>query len=357
MPIFDQGYQHWDGAMAGHAWRWLAITRQGVRSQLRKRFTRVWLLLSLAPALVLASALVVWGLLEQGSSLLEPIAPLLRGLPEELRAGPAAFRVPFWTMAFDRFLSVQTFFAMILVGIVGPDLISQDLRFNAMPLYLSRPMRRIDYFLGKLGVIALFLAMVTVVPAVLAYVVGLAFSFQLSVLRDTGRVLLGAIGFGLLFMLSAGMLMLAISSGSRSSRMVGALWLGLWLVSSISAGVLIETVERDWCPLVSYTSNLARSREELLGTQDARNEFLYLAMRARETARDVARSAMPFGPLLKRRPVPQERVPITREMIPRQLLLQSDQFRWQWSAAVLAGLFVASAAVLSTRVRSLDRLK
>ena len=31
MPIFDQGYQHWSGALSGQAWRWLTITRQGVR--------------------------------------------------------------------------------------------------------------------------------------------------------------------------------------------------------------------------------------------------------------------------------------------------------------------------------------
>jgi hypothetical protein len=31
MPIFDQGYQHWSGALSGHAWRWLVITRHGVR--------------------------------------------------------------------------------------------------------------------------------------------------------------------------------------------------------------------------------------------------------------------------------------------------------------------------------------
>ena len=32
MPIFDQGYQHWQGKLSGHAWRWLSITRQGVRT-------------------------------------------------------------------------------------------------------------------------------------------------------------------------------------------------------------------------------------------------------------------------------------------------------------------------------------
>ena len=54
------------------------------------------------------------------------------------------------------------------VLLVGPGLISRDLRFNALPLYFSRPLRRIDYFLGKLGVVVAFLGLVLVVPSAIA---------------------------------------------------------------------------------------------------------------------------------------------------------------------------------------------
>ena len=43
MPIFDQGYQHWRGPLAGHAWRWLAIVRHGVRVQGKNLFLRLLL--------------------------------------------------------------------------------------------------------------------------------------------------------------------------------------------------------------------------------------------------------------------------------------------------------------------------
>ena len=88
------------------------------------------------PAFILSGFLVLWGLFEQKSSLLTPLLFLFQGLPEELRAGPRGYRTTFWTLAFNQFLDVQLFFAMGLVLLVGPELISQDLRFNAMPLYL-----------------------------------------------------------------------------------------------------------------------------------------------------------------------------------------------------------------------------
>ena len=66
-----------------------------------------------------------------------------------------------------------------------------------MPLYFSRPLRRIDYFLGKLGVIAAFLGMVIIVPSIVAYVLGMLFSLDITILRDTFGILLASICYGL----------------------------------------------------------------------------------------------------------------------------------------------------------------
>jgi hypothetical protein len=54
MPIFDQGYQHWSGELTGHGWRWLAITRHGVRIGMKNRLLRIALLIAWLPAVVLA---------------------------------------------------------------------------------------------------------------------------------------------------------------------------------------------------------------------------------------------------------------------------------------------------------------
>src|SRR5262249_26851964 len=148
-----------------------------------------------------------------------------------VQAGPRQFRATIWTIAYQFFFKFEIFFAMILVVLIGPGLVSQDLRFNALPLYFSRPLRRIDYFAGKLGVIAVFLAGVAVVPAVVAYVLGLCFTLDFSVLKDTIHLLVGSILYGCVIVLSAGSLMLAISSLTRNSRYVGAMWVGLWIVS------------------------------------------------------------------------------------------------------------------------------
>src|SRR5262245_42803006 len=186
MPIFDQGYQHWHGPLAGHRGRWLAIARHGVRVQMKNRLLRFLLLIAWLPALGLVAFTALWGLVEQGN---ETVVGLVRNiLPPEVLRDPAAFRSPVWTLAYSFFFKVQMFCIMLLVVIAGPGLISRDLRFNAMPLYFARPLTRLDYFLGKLGVIGVLVAAVAVVPAVLAYVIGVCFSRDLSVRSEERRV-------------------------------------------------------------------------------------------------------------------------------------------------------------------------
>jgi ABC-2 type transport system permease protein len=299
---------------------------------MKNRWTRIVVLLAWAPALALAVVLVLWGLIEQQSSLVAPLLSLLRGLPEEIRADPRSYRIPVWTIAYQYFFAFELFFSMILVVLVGPGLISQDLRFNALPLYFSRPLRRLDYFLGKLGVIAFFLVAVAIVPALIAFVLGLGFSLDLTVVKDTGRLFLGSLAYGLVVVVSAGTLMLAISSLSRNSRYVGAIWIGLWIVGNMVSGFLMVLVRNNWCLLFSYTTNLQRIGAALLDTRSAYEVFgRFLEVGGR-------RGAM-----------------ADREQLIDQM--SGTLFPWYWSAAVLAGLLGLSIWILTFRVKSLDRLK
>ena len=331
MPIFDQGYQHWDGKLSGHAWRWLAIARRGVRTQLKNRSTRMVLITAWAPAAALGIFLALWGLLEQKT---EDFAAFFAFLPMPVVLHPKEFRGPVWTLAFSVFLTAETWAAMVLVVIVGPNLISQDLRFNAMPLYLSRPLTRLDYFAGKLATIGAFLAAVMIVPALLTYLMGVAFSLSFGVVADTYKIVPACLAYGAIVVAVSGLLMLAISSLSKNSRYVSATWIGLWMVGNFAAGSL-DNMDLEWGPIVSITRDLGRVREALLG-----------AGAAFDTIREAGEKAMGRGVMPAFAPGPGPRFnPFAQE------------FPWQWSAYVLLGLVGLSLWILTTRVKSLDRLR
>jgi hypothetical protein len=443
MPIFDQGYQHWNGPLSGHAWRWFAVARQGVRATLKNRLVRWFLFAAWVPALAPVTVLAVWGLLEQQSeSVLAFLKPLL---PAGMIGQPKDFRAAVWTIAYSFFFKAELAVALFLVLVVGPTLVSRDLRFNALPLYFSRPLRRVDYFLGKLGLIAFFLAATQVVPAAAAYLLGVVFSLDVGVVRDTHRLLWAAPLYGLVITLSAGTLMLALSSLSRRSIYVGLAWAGFVLLtlslSGVLLGIRIETerqhivhdgldgwvqahpppsgvrrfgpwpnlryvlpqpgskaggrvvpqrdetahpaaftpseekaIDRwyadwsdahnrlraraddsrfdenrtDWRPVVSYATNLDRLGDWLLDT-DAAWVTIGKVIEGPRAA---------FGPVANLRAggrLPKElTAPANERMLADRMVWQ---FPGAWSAGVLGWLWVASVLVLSSRVKSLDRLK
>jgi ABC-type transport system involved in multi-copper enzyme maturation permease subunit len=237
MPIFDQGYQHWQGTLSGHGWRWLAVTRHGVRALSKNWIVRLLMFVAWVPAIALVAALTTWGLLEQQ---VDSILRIVQGiLPAEIVTDPKAYRSAIWTVAYSYFFKAELICTLFLVLIVGPNLVSRDLRFNAFPLYFSRPLRRIDYFLGKLGVIGFFLAATSIVPAVGAYLLGVGFSLDLGVVRDTHHLLWAGLLYGLIVTLSAGTLMLALSSLSRRSIYVGLAWAGFVFLGSMISSAMI----------------------------------------------------------------------------------------------------------------------
>ena len=103
-----------------------------------------------------------------------------------------------------------------------------------------------------------------------------------------------------------------------------------------------EAAPTNWRPLCSYTANLQRLGEALLNTDAAWVEI--------GRAIEVPRAAMqPFF-----RHGGRSRPPINNRRLADQLV---PQYPWIWSAGVLAGLLGLSLWTLSTRVKSLDRLR
>src|SRR5262249_61667005 len=101
------------------------------------------------PALAPVAFLALWGLLEQQAE--SVITFLQRLLPPEVIAQPRNYRSAVWTVAYSYFFKAELVCSLFLVLVVGPNLVSRDLRFNALPLYFSRPLRRIASFLLKLA--------------------------------------------------------------------------------------------------------------------------------------------------------------------------------------------------------------
>jgi ABC-2 type transport system permease protein len=208
MPIHDQGYRRYGGRRQAVGRTWSVIARGGIMNMVRKRLFLALLLLAWLPFLVYAVQFYLAANFPQASM---------------LAATPKTFR---------DFFEWQTLFVFFVTIYVGAGLIANDRRANALQIYLSKPLTRVEYIVGKLAVLLVFLGGVTWLPAMLLLMLQIMFAGNLTFIRNNLFLFPAITLFAVIQMFSAAFAMLALSSMSRSSRFVGIMYAGLIFFTS-----------------------------------------------------------------------------------------------------------------------------
>ena len=153
MAVYEHRYRAYEGELHSAWSRFLVIPRYALREVFKsKLFTTLFILCFIYP--LIAAILVYLRHNANAVSLLQiNISELL----------------PIDNTFFATFVSMQGSFAFILTVIVAPPLISRDLANNALPLYLCRPLSRVEYVLGKMAVVGFLLSLITWVPGLLIF--------------------------------------------------------------------------------------------------------------------------------------------------------------------------------------------
>lgn len=223
MPIHDQGYRHYVGPRAPHGRAWWVIARAHILTLLQFRWFQLLLFASLVPFLVRGGQIYF-------SNANAQVAQLLATTPDTFRD----------------FLSQQRFFAFLII-IMHAGLIADDRRTNALQLYLSKPLTRVEYVLGKLLPPLLYVLAITLVPALLLLVLQIVFSGSLAFLRQNLFLLPAITLFSLVQACLSAFAILALSSLSRSRRFVAIMYAGIIFFTAAMYQVLRGiTTSRTW---------------------------------------------------------------------------------------------------------------
>ena len=214
MPIHDQGYRRYGGDKIANGRAWLVIAGAGIRTFITRRAFLGLLLASWMP--FFARALQIY------ASANLPQASFLTLTPETFR----------------EFLEQQAIFVFFITVYVGSGLIANDRRANALQIYLSKPLTRTEYVLGKLAVLMTFLLLVTWIPGLLLLLVQVLFAGSFTFLVDNLYLFPAITLVAFIETSVAAVSMLALSSLSNSSRYVGILYTSLIFFSQALFGVL-----------------------------------------------------------------------------------------------------------------------
>lgn len=220
MPIHDQGYRRYAGSRAPAGRAWAVIAKGGIRTLAAKRGFIGLLLLAWVPFLVRAVQIYAAANLPQ-AQFLKPDAQMFR-----------------------QFLEQQDIFLFFITVYAGTGLIADDKRANALQIYLSKPLTRLEYIFGKFAILLTVLLLVTWVPALLLLVIQVLFSGSLTFLVQNLFLVPAITLYSLIQVAAVASTMLALSSLSKSSRYVGVLYAGLIFFSQALYGIA-RAITRD----------------------------------------------------------------------------------------------------------------
>lgn len=234
MPIHDQSYRRYGGGRTMPGRAWTVIAWAGIMTMVRKRAFLGLLLFAWLPFLGYAGQIYFTANYSQ-IAMFAPTAETFR-----------------------HFLEWQDLFGFPITIYVGAGLIANDLRANALQIYLSKPLMRSEYIAGKAAVLLAFLLMVMLVPGLLLLVFQVLFAGSFEFLRKNLFLFPAIIVASLLQAFLATFTMLALSSLSKSSRYVGVLYAGAVFFTKAIFAVLSVITGSSKLSWVSLSANLTQ---------------------------------------------------------------------------------------------------
>jgi ABC-2 type transport system permease protein len=116
-------------------------------------------------------------------------------------------------VSYDTYVPALRILVMIVfLATQAPELVSRDLRNRVLPLYFSRPLRRLDYPVAKLGALVLACLAMLEIPLIVLYLGTIAQEHGGSAIWSETRALIPGLLVGLMWSVLLAPIALAISS-------------------------------------------------------------------------------------------------------------------------------------------------
>jgi ABC-2 type transport system permease protein len=164
------------------------------------------------------------------------------------------------------FLVPQGIMAFIMAFIIGPALISSDVRNNALPLYFARPFGRWEYILGKALVLVNLLSLITWIPGMLlfllqAYLVGDGWLF------DNFRIAVAIVLASWVYIALLCLVSLAISAYVKWKPLARLGLFGVFVVAAGLSQIINFALRTNWGSVINMADMMRVVWSSLFGVK------------------------------------------------------------------------------------------
>ncbi|HEV2834526.1 MAG TPA: hypothetical protein VGW58_04360 [Pyrinomonadaceae bacterium] len=251
MAVYEQTYKRYAGALTPEWSRFLIIPRHSYRAIFNSKLFTAFFVICFLPLLV--EAILIY--LHHNINAIAIMQINVREL------------VPIDAFFFQTFINIQGGFAFFVALLIGPPLVSRDLRNNALPLYLCRPFSRTEYVMGKMSVVLILLSAITWVPQLLlfffqAYLEGFTW-FKTNLWMISAIVIGGVVWILLLALLSQ-----TISALVKWRVVASGALLAVFFIPGVFGEFINLVFQTHWGNLISLGALIRNVTAGLFGTFD-----------------------------------------------------------------------------------------
>jgi ABC-type transport system involved in multi-copper enzyme maturation permease subunit len=166
---------------------------------------------------------------------------------------------------YRNFFWYQGYMVMIVLALAGSILVGNDFQFGSLPFYLSKPLSRGHYVLGKCLAVAVFVNLMTTLPALILFV-QYGFLDSWSYFIDNGRLLAGILGYGAVLTVCLSLTLVATATWLRRTVPMIMIWTTLFFFFRLLAIALVDGFRYDprW-RLIDLWNNMYLVGNALLG--------------------------------------------------------------------------------------------
>ena len=243
-PIADLSYRNYDGPLKSRAIRWWIVALSTVRLAMKSK--AYWILFSICALRYILQCAGIY---------------LTRRLAEQIPDPSQALqlREKFVSSFFAALCGNMNSFCLLLIAlVVGAGCIAADNKSNALMVYLSKPITKGDYLLGKWMGVFLSIYAAALIPALLLYLFCIAGYRSEGFLKEDPWLILRIPFAAAVPAAVHASLLVGISAWSKTPRSAGAAYVGLYFVSYTIAGIILDkiftTLPADTLALLTHSS-------------------------------------------------------------------------------------------------------
>ena len=241
MPIFEQTYRKWEGTLKTTGIRWLPITKMGIKQTFKKKRFLLFFIGGQVPFLVFAIILIIKVLFSEN---------IENNAGEIFKITPSFFAHFLWIQSNYYFIFIMTIWS-------GANLINGDYQSNALQLYLSKPLTQLDYILGKLSIVAFFNLAITMVPAILLFILHVLIKYDESWFIQNLWVIPAILGISLAISVIHSLFILCLSAITTNSRFSAITYFIILVYTKIVAVLLYHLRRVDALLNISISNNIS----------------------------------------------------------------------------------------------------